>query len=438
MNIEQLRAAYNDAVTKMRSAAQAVENAPEDADLDALQRDLDDSIEASERAKESLESAEERQRALDNLQPVAVETDPEGRTGSAGGGLRVLNDEAIYRPDVERSFFGDLYRSQLRNDSEATERIERHNAQARDVTTGAGADGVLPPVYLTEHFADLPREGRPVADLFGGHPLPDKGMTITIPRMATGATVAAQATEGGNVSETDADTDSIDVPVRTIAGLQDMTRQAIDRSDPAFDRLVMMDLVAAHDEEIDRQVIAEDASSGTHDGLLNVTGLVAVTYTDASPTAEELLPKAHDALQQMWAAIFRNATHVIMHPRRAAWLAAATTANAPLFPQPQFVDGQRGGQNGGFISSFAGLPVVIDANVPTNLGTGTDEDRVIFVNAGQSPLFEGPLNMAVETGPGSQGLKVRVVAYSYSAFASNRRPKSIAVISGTGLVAPTF
>jgi hypothetical protein len=52
--------------------------------------------------------------------------------------------------------------------------------------------------------------------------------------------------------------------------------------------------------------------------------------------------------------------------------------------------------------------------------------------------MEGPMNMAVENSPGANTLTVRFVAYAYSAFASNRRVKAIAVISGTGLIAPTF
>ena len=440
MDLNELRQRYNAAVERMNEAARAVEAPPDGADSAELQRALDDSIADCERAKTALDQAEARQAAVDRFQPVEVER-AEGGGGTATA-ARVVNEERVYRPDTKRSFFGDLFRAQIQNDRDAQERIGRHQEQMRDITTAAGADGVVPPQYLSDLFIDLPHEGRQVADLFGGRPLPETGMTLTIPRLASGAAVASQNGENSAIQETDADTDTVTAPVRTIAGLQDMSQQSVDRTDPAFDRLIMEDLQAAYDQELDRQVVVGSGASGQHTGLLTQASTISVTYTDASPTGEELLPKAHDALQQMWTNIFKSATHVIMHPRRAAWLASQVTPNAPLFPQPGIVMGQRGEQQAGFIQSFAGLPVVVSANVPTNLGGGTNEDRIIFVRAGNElPLMEGPMNMVIQrlpSSPLSGTLTVRILAYAYSAFFPNRRAKAIAVISGTGLVAPTF
>ena len=432
MDLTQLRELYNAAAERVQAAARAVETPPDGADGTELQREFDEAIADAERAKAALDQAEARARAIERFTPIATEP-----AAPAGSGARVTGEEPIYRPDVARSFFGDLMRMH-RGESDAAERIGRHNDHMRDLTTAAGADGIIPPQYLTDLFVDLPRESRPVADILATYPLPETGMTLTLPRLASGVTVASQATENAAVSETDLDTDQLSVPVRTIAGMQDASRQSVDRSDPGLDRIIMTDLTRAYDQELDRQVVAGSGASGQHTGLLTVASTISITYTDASPTVPELLPKAHDALQQMWTNIFASATHVIMHPRRAAWLAAATSTESPIFPQPQFTDGQRGGQAGGFISSFAGLPVIVDSNVPTNLGAGTNEDRIIFVRATENPLLEGPLNMAVENSPGANTLTVRFVAYAYSAFASNRRVKAIAIVSGTGLVAPTF
>ena len=65
--------------------------------------------------------------------------------------VHVRSEEAIYRPadasGIEyRSFFADLYQSQLGNDFEARSRLERHDMQMRapsNTTLGAGA---VPPV----------------------------------------------------------------------------------------------------------------------------------------------------------------------------------------------------------------------------------------------------------------------------------------------------
>jgi hypothetical protein len=53
-------------------------------------------------------------------------------------------------------------------------------------------------------------------------------------------------------------------------------------------------------------------------------------------------------------------------------------------------------------------------------------------------LWEGALQTRVMSEVLSNTLTVRLQLYAYSAFASGRFPKSISVVSGTGLTAPTF
>ncbi len=58
--------------------------------------------------------------------------------------------------------------------------------------------------------------------------LPAAGMSLEISRMTTGTSTAIQETQNTAVSETDADDTLLSVPVRTIAGQQDLSRQAIE------------------------------------------------------------------------------------------------------------------------------------------------------------------------------------------------------------------
>jgi hypothetical protein len=53
-------------------------------------------------------------------------------------------------------------------------------------------------------------------------------------------------------------------------------------------------------------------------------------------------------------------------------------------------------------------------------------------------LWEGELQTRVMTEVLSNTLTVRLQLWAYSAFASGRFPKSISIVSGTGLTAPTF
>ena len=87
-----------------------------------------------------------------------------------------------------------------------------------------------------------------------------------------------------------------------------------------------------------------------------------------------------------------------------------------------------------------GLPIIADASVRTDAGAGADEDRIYCVNAAELHLWEqsgSPFALTFDaTGAGS--LTVKSVVYGYSAFSAGRYPGAVSVISGTGLVAPSF
>ena len=59
--------------------------------------------------------------------------------------------------------------------------------------------------------------------------------------------------------------------------------QALQRSVGA-DAVIVADLQNAYHTVLDSQIINNDGTSGTHLGIRS-TGIVSVSYTDASPTA---------------------------------------------------------------------------------------------------------------------------------------------------------
>jgi len=94
----------------------------------------------------------------------------------------------------------------------------------------------------------------------------------------------------------------------------------------------------------------------------------------------------------------------------------------------------------GLVGSVQGVNVYVDANVPTTLGAGTNEDRIIIVRREECFLYEDSAGPHVETfrDVGSGTLTVRFRLHNYYAQINERRPKAISIISGTGLVTPTF
>jgi HK97 family phage major capsid protein len=396
------------------------------------------------------------------LDTIEVHLERAGSTGAASVGrsqtVRIGQEERTYRPDDAQtgapSFFRDLALSQVYRDPAATERLARHQRemtvdrapgaqQSRAIGTAAVV-GLVPPAYLAEQYAQLARAGRPAADACTKLPLPPEGMTVNLSRITTGTSAAIQASEGTGVSETNADDTLLTANVNTIAGQQTVSRQAVDRG-ALVETVLLADLAGAHNAALDVQVINGSGSSGQHLGLLNVSSINAITYTDATPTIPELWPKEVDMVRQVAINRFTGATHIIMNA--TAWgfhLAALDTTGRPLFdvggsnaPTNILATGGSAYQDSG---TLLGCKLVQSGGVPSNLGGGTNETRILAVDMRDVFLWEDP-NMPIyikaeETL--AANLQVLYVLYSYSALAAGRQPKAISAISGTGMILPAL
>lgn len=351
----------------------------------------------------------------------------------------VTSEPRTYAPQSEFSFIADAYSAQFRGDYAAQERLARHqreeSIERRDVGTAAFA-GLVVPQYLTELAAPFARAGRPLADVARKHALPASGMTINISRITTGTAVAAQ-TEGAAVQETNIDDTLLTLNVRTIAGQQNVSRQALERG-TGVDTIVAQDLISAYHTKLDAELLTQ----------MNTDITQVITYTDGTPTVPELYPKLLDAVQRIQTNFFGGPNVIVMHPRRLAWiLAALDSSNRPLAvpapqgPQNNFASGNTGVVYGNSGYSIAGFPVLTDANVITNNGANTNEDLIYVGNTQELHLWEqaggAPFFLRFEE-PKSAELEVKMVVYGYSAFTAGRYPNSWAIIGGTGLVAPSF
>jgi HK97 family phage major capsid protein len=412
-----------------------------DGELDELNQRAE-SLEDNEKAKAAAQQAAERWGA--NAE------DPESVQSPA----RVKSEPRTYSRDAERrgcSFFKDIYAHRYYNDPDAGRRLERHMTEARiheaagyetrDVGTSAFA-GLTVPQYLTDLVAPAARAMAPTVAICNRHPLPPDGMTVNISRITTGTGVAVQATENAAVQETDADDTLLTVNVRTYAGQQDISRQALERG-TGIDEIISQDLARAYWTQLDAAILNADGTGGTHLGIRSTTSIVSVTYTDASPTGAEAYKTIPELVSGIQSGVFMGATHLIMHPRRWWWLTASISSSFPLLNSPGVSTVQAG--NIGSTEYMAnnrnilGLPVVVDGNMLTNLGAGT-EDVIIGVTNDELHLWHddgGPLFIRAEqTGAGN--LSVKFVVYSYSAFTAGRYPGAHGTISGTGLIAPVF
>lgn len=335
-------------------------------------------------------------------------------------------------------------RVELRSDPRA--KASRVLHEQRDLTTTDGAGGYfVPPIWLQQQWIDLPRAGRVTADLVADMDLPPFGDPISLPKLTGGAAVAIQASENSGVQETDPTDNTVSANVRTLAGQVDLSRQLFDRSQPGFDEIIMRDLTRDYNTKLDIQVLSGSGSSGQLLGIRNVSGINAVQYTDASPTAGELYTKIADAVQRVASALYSDYPDtIVMHPRRwGFFLGALDTAGRPLVEAaagPQNALASGGSANAeGFVGRMQGLDVYVDANLPTNYGAGTNEDVVLVFPRSQIILMEdGAPTTRVFEDVGSGTLTVRISLWNYAALFANRLPAAVSIIYGTGLITPTF
>ena len=438
------RADTGDAMTQICDAAAAEERDltdTEDENLQALREDADRlDIRCQELRDVQLKNA-----AAAQLRAEVTSTPAEAEKATQ---VRVGDEPLTYGEGSTGSFFSDLYASQVHHDPSAQGRIARHSAEMdveyRDVGTGAFA-GLVVPAYLVNLAAELARAGRPFANLCTAMPLNSSGMTLNIRRVTTGASAAVQATENSAVSETDLDDTLLTVAIRTSAGQQDVSRQALERGE-GIDALIMADLSSAIATALDLGCIYGDGTSGALLGLNNITGKNDVTYTDSSPTVAEFYPKLMDAVQQINSNRYAGPDLIVMHPRRAAWLFSAVGSDSrpivlPTAGVPQNAMGVGPvagyGLNG---LQLAGIPVVADANISTTGGASNTEDSVFVVRRADMLLFESagaPSMVRMDQTLGGQ-LTVKLVAYQYAAAVFGRYPAAISKVSGTGRIAPPF
>jgi HK97 family phage major capsid protein len=415
-----------------------------------------------------------------------AEADTLRRLPAARGGAVITSEPRTYDPAARHSYFLDMARAQLgRGDGDggvgaARERLARHT-QELDVELGARegrrdqlayeqADGevearrisrasretmfekrvnpnrtdgqggnFVPPLWLVDEYVDLPRFGRTTANLCRQFALPTGTDSINLPKIATGTSTAIQTADAAGVSSTDLTDTSVSAGVKTIAGQQDIALQLLDQSPVSFDEVVFQDLIADYNQKLDVQVINGSNGSGQVKGILNVSGINAVTYTDATPTLPELWVPLLQSASKVAVGRVLPATGVVMTPSMWYWALSQldSTSRPLLLGNGGFNQMGNSGEveADGPAGMFTyGLPAFLDGNIPSNLGGGTNETRVITARWDDLFLWEGSMRTRVLSEVLSGTLQVRIQVYNYVAFMGDRRPTSISVISGTGVI----
>ena len=441
--LEQIRSLIAKALDDRDAAAEAVEAILSAAETEGRSELSADEATKFDAARAELRSIDERIDELTAREAELVELDErkakadEARRAIGVPVVKVGREERTYRPDGEHNFLQDAFRSKFGNDHAATERVTRarEEALAEYRSTTGNYGGLVVPQYLTDLYAPVLKSGRPFLSNVTAVPLPEAGMTLTIPRGATGTSVAAQETQNTGVSNTTLTESDLTVPVRTFAGQQLTSRQSVDRGTGIAD-ILLQDLFQDYATKVNVSAISGDGTAGGHWGILNTTSVQTAAWTGT--TGASLVSAIHNAVGKVNTSRYAAANLIVMHPRRWAYLCAASdTSSRPLVQVdgPGFNAQGNGAAAGyGVVGSMVGIPVVTDAGVPTNLGASTNEDRII-VTRREDVLFmedaSAPVGLTFEEVKGDQ-LSVQMVVFGYSAFTAGRYPTASAICVGTG------
>jgi hypothetical protein len=457
-NREALRAklAARLAATTALEAVRSNPNATDDEATTAVnaRNAIDAEIDALRSQGSEIEAEIVRDEAMERLQGEVAPASGAVRLAGVPGDRVTARTNTTYNRESDRSgrqFMRDVALQHMHGNRavESNERLDAHMAEVRvdqaqylERAAGTGAfAGLTVPQYLTDMYAPLARTMRPFADACNHHDLPADGMVLNLSRITTGTSAALQASENTAVSNTDIDDTLLPINVQTNAAQQTLSRQAIERGTGTED-VTVQDMFRAYASTLDNTLINQ-ATTGL------AASATTVTYTSGTPTGPLLYANiiaAQAGVESVMLNMASGDNIVVMHSRRWYALQSSASPNFPLMQQPGLVNGQWGIN---YAETYGhgvrgllpnGAPVIVDNNIVTNLGGGTNQDEVYVADRQECHLWEdpsAPVFIRAEQ-PAAASLGVLFVLYGYFAYTFGRYPGQNQKVTGTGLVTPTF
>jgi HK97 family phage major capsid protein len=387
-----------------------------------------------------------------------------GETGETRTGGAQVTDPPIYVPGNGNgySFFRDAGKRALQTvgSSEAAERLDRSTRMTLDEqralgntnATGGSGGEFAPPSWLVDQYISLVRPQRVTAELMVQNEVPAGVSSINLPKVLTGTATAVQSTQNSALAQTDLTTGYVSTGFATIGGKQVVSQQLLDQSAINFDEIITRDLAADYAQRVGLQVLTgAGTGTGTNSVVNGFSNAVIpagnqVTFTQATPTAAQFYGVLAQAISAIETTRLLPPDAIIMHPRRYWWLASKSdTAGRPLI-----VPTSGGNQSVNSIGTLApasapgakgelaGIPVYTDANIPTNLGAGTNQDVIYVARMSDLWFYEAPIRFESFKEPYADSVGVLYRAFSYVGTVLNRYGASLAAINGTGLAVPVF
>jgi HK97 family phage prohead protease len=331
-------------------------------------------------------AAEDTPEAVEEIQPTESETAVENTPETVAAPVEAAAVEAA-RPVVTATTFvreriapitsAQYLEANIKaalGDDEA-----RRTVRAADDSTSTNTGLTLAPhlnTFITDTFT-----GRPAFEAATRQALLPEGMSFTVPRLYTNdgntAPTVADTDEGIAPSETGMTSTFDTVNVNKFSGLQRVTFELVDRSQPAFMELMMVELRKAYEKATDLALLSAFTTSGTTATSVAATaaGLQSFISTEGAAaykgTGGDFANKLVASTDQ-WAAIAGYADTT----GRALYSAQGATQNASGNAVATSV-----------VGGVLGTDLIVDHNIPT---AGVIDNSAYLVAPGSVYCWESP------------------------------------------------
>jgi HK97 family phage major capsid protein len=271
-----------------------------------------------------------------------------------------------------------------------------------------------PTQYLQE-FPTNTRFGTPAIDACSRGTLPASGMTINVPSLVTSAgggtgvaPVVTVEAEAGAVQNTGMETVYLTGTVNKYAGMNTLSVELLERSDPNFYAELTTQLQNAYLKTLDTTVLAALITAGT------------VATTAQAATSAGIIGYTSEAARLVYEATGYFANNYIANGSQ--WqllLGASDTTGRPIYSASQPMNAAGLTQPGSIRGNVLGLDLYVDKNFAA---TTTVDDSAIILAPEAFTVYQSPqAYMSVNV---VSNLQVQVAIYGYMATIA-KMPKGI-------------
>jgi len=243
---------------------------------------------------------------------------------------------------------------------------------AADDFSSAGL-GFTPTQYLRDIVSTQGNFGRPAIECVDRQVAPDKGMTINRPKFTTYPVVTVEA-EGGAVANTDAVSEYLTTTLSKYSGMQTLSIELLERSDPGFYEAITNELANNYAKVTDAAVITALTAGGTQATAVAATSAGIISYISteapAAYTGSSYFAKNYLAGASQWSLL----------------LGATDSTGRPIYSAGQPMNSGGNAMTTSAKGNVMGLDLFVDRNV-----VATTIDESAFIIAPEAfTVFESP------------------------------------------------